>query len=789
MPPWPSLRESRRPARKSPIPTRAPSRRHPAAEDGRESSEAVESRSEDEEEGGAVQDAAPPATAARAPGEGSGDAGGEPEAVEEPEDAGESANVTDVGADDAGAPGEEATTGEAATGDVTQPSDVAEQTPDSADAGGDPAADEEAEVAAAPEEPVAPAGEQVDAPPVPAGPVDDAAEGAATPSRPAVETGAPAVSGEDDRPRGEDTLIAANGDTTCAVLPDGGVSCWGADGLQHRLAAAGFDDVVAVTISDRKFGSHSTAICALHRTGTVSCWGDGHDGRMGQGDDFGALLPVGIPGITDATGIAAGAAHFCALHADGGVSCWGQGADGQMGDGTNTTRRSPFRVPAVQDIVSIAAGYARTCGVHSDGTVSCWGKWTGDGYRATPSRMSGYEDVVSLAAGVFHLCAVHADGRVSCSRYDPSGRDTTPRSVPGIDDAVAVSAGEGSFCALHRDGGVSCWGRNHDGQVGDGTTEEAVRPVRLGDVGDAVAVTVSGPNRREDVHACARRSGGGAYCWGNNGYGQLGTGDREDRLVPTAVPVVEGGGLDIDWLPATPAEFVHVFVELMVTQEEDEFPWLRAIWDRLRGNVFLSEMGTFGGSATHACLVENDVYRCEALRVEFNTRFGVDVGIIAHEFAHAYDAQTGLAPRRAWGAVQLYFNVTYKDCFPEIESIGGEYLADTMSHLIEPASWLTYYESTDIPSNGCARYTPEPTRLDEEVALAGLAGEIPDWYTENITDGAELWSAFLSRPGDKLFANIMHEFGGLCSTSWVRHPLDPSLFPPEGTNPFRDGGC
>ena len=92
--------------------------------------------------------------------------------------------------------------------------------------------------------------------------------------------------------------------------------------------------------------------------------------------------------------------------------------------------------------------------------------------------------------------------------------------------------------------------------------------------------------------------------------------------------------------------------------------------------------------------------------------------------------------------------------------------------------------------NRCAQArTPEPTRQDEEVVLAGLAGRGADWYTENITNGAELWAAFLSRPGDKLLANIMHEFGGLCRTDWIRYPLDPGLFPPEGTNPFRDGGC
>ena len=44
------------------------------------------------------------------------------------------------------------------------------------------------------------------------------------------------------------------------------------------------------------------------------------------------------------------------------------------------------------------------------------------------------------------------------------------------------------------------------------------------------------------VHTCSLLTGGGAYCWGYNGIGQLGTGDTTDRHSPTAVTGLGAGG-------------------------------------------------------------------------------------------------------------------------------------------------------------------------------------------------------------------------------------------------------
>ena len=83
-----------------------------------------------------------------------------------------------------------------------------------------------------------------------------------------------------------------------------------------------------------------------------------------------------------------------------------------------------------------------------------------------------------------------------------------------------VSLGLWHGCATSPDGVVHCWGRNHNGQLGDGTVEDQHRPVRV--AADApLGTVVTG-----DDFVCGLKPSGAAICWGGNGRGQLGIGTR-----------------------------------------------------------------------------------------------------------------------------------------------------------------------------------------------------------------------------------------------------------------------
>lgn len=587
------------------------------------------------------------------------------------------------------------------------------------------------------------------------------------------------------RSRSGDTLLASNFDRTCAVQLDGGVTCWGRNGLRERLSTAGLDGVVAVTVGANVNSVSHT--CALHDDGTISCWGPGEEGQLGRGIDRRVNVPVRVPGISDAVAVAAGGYHTCAVHVDGGVSCWGLGGGGQLGNGTRESSSRPQRISGLGDVATIAAGHGGTCAVHFDGTVSCWGSGVGGSSPLSPRKVPGIRGATSVALGWGKACAVTAGGNVHCWE---NSTPIFPVRVRNLEDVAAVSVGVENFCALHTDGGVSCWGsRNNSGELGDGSTAPRSQPQRLRGVSEVVAITASidssihfsGREKAIESHACAMHRDGSVSCWGNNRFGQLGDGTFETRLVPT--PVGDFDGFDLAEPPADGTQFLRVWMDAVVAEHEGRLPWLRAAWDHARPRSALAELPG-GGAVRSMCHVSEPPLRCSVSSLELQS---VDLGIAVHELAHVYDLHTGLAPSRAWGAAQLYFAVRMSECTPQFDDLNTDFelLADALQHLVAPYHWLLYYNFFECPSSSDAL-----SREAQRVVRSAVAGRVPDWYTENITNGAELWAALRTDFSLRMLANLQDEFGGLCSFDWIPEwRLRGGELPAAGSNPFRDGGC
>jgi hypothetical protein len=82
-------------------------------------------------------------------------------------------------------------------------------------------------------------------------------------------------------------------------------------------------------------------------------------------------------------------------------------------------------------------------------------------------------------------------------------------------------------------GGVRCWGRNVDGELGNGDTKNVLTPPAADLLTDVRSVSVG------DGFTCVQTVAGGVRCWGNNYAGELGDGSTNVyRATPATTDVV-----------------------------------------------------------------------------------------------------------------------------------------------------------------------------------------------------------------------------------------------------------
>ena len=117
---------------------------------------------------------------------------------------------------------------------------------------------------------------------------------------------------------------------------------------------------------------------------------------------------------------------------------------------------------------------------------------------------------------------------------------------------LTVAGGEDHSLALKTDGTVWAWGSNFHGQLGNGTNTNSLTPVQVQNLSGVIAIAGGG------WYSLALKNDGTVWAWGNNEFGQLGDGTNDDRHTPVQVLNVSGviaiaaGGLNSLASEATP---------------------------------------------------------------------------------------------------------------------------------------------------------------------------------------------------------------------------------------------
>jgi alpha-tubulin suppressor-like RCC1 family protein len=252
-----------------------------------------------------------------------------------------------------------------------------------------------------------------------------------------------------------------------------------------------------------------------------------------------ATPPVQAATVND---VSVGTYFGCAVTA-GSVYCWGRHDKGQLG-----SDQAPGVYPGAVRVVL------------SDGTP-----------------LTG---VSQLASSGEWTCALKS-GQVWCwggsSAYDVAQRNGSLSGGQYINDAVALAVGGNTGGAPHvcvirssQSRSIWCWGNNSSGQLGLNHTRAPAdtlarqvltssgAPLSFVPLTNAQGLSAGGFHTCATVAMANPKLGNYVYCWGNNGYGQIGNGrSGVTEKALTATQLKTAAGVAIGAVSSVSAGYIH----------------------------------------------------------------------------------------------------------------------------------------------------------------------------------------------------------------------------------------
>jgi alpha-tubulin suppressor-like RCC1 family protein len=250
--------------------------------------------------------------------------------------------------------------------------------------------------------------------------------------------------------------------------------------------------------------------------------------------------------LSPVTTIEASNSSSYALKADGTVWAWGDGTVGQLGNGSEASSSNPVQVqfPKGIAITTIGESKNQAYGIDSNGEAWTWGEGSSDcmpgRLHSKPVKIPGLSNLAAVQGGGNHVVWLERNGEVlGCgTNYDGQlglGEDVrgarVPTLIPGLTSIVQISTGNQTLEARNSSGQVFMCGENTRGQVGVGSTAQAIWTPTLVPLPEPATNISAGGDVVPNGTSFAVTNVG-VYGWGNDRAGEVGDGQRSSKRSP-----------------------------------------------------------------------------------------------------------------------------------------------------------------------------------------------------------------------------------------------------------------
>ncbi|MGE3547518.1 MAG: RCC1 domain-containing protein [Kofleriaceae bacterium] len=305
----------------------------------------------------------------------------------------------------------------------------------------------------------------------------------------------------------------------CAIRSDASVWCWGANvvgqlgnGTTSMSQPAAVQVLVGGTplLGATEIRSGNAHSCAITSASDVYCWGQNAVGQLGDGlvaDRNQAALVLASPmgaAFTGARSLAIGSDTNCVHRGIDEIWCWGDNDHGQFRDGLLNTHPNPV---LVGNAPAFGLGHGHICMVR--------------------------ESAIECTGATSHGCIANGERGFGDNALTPTVmKDATGGDFAGV--ASLAFAGGGGGCAMMDDSSVQCWGDSLYGQAGPSPGSPFPTAIMAADGKPLVGVdrlVAAYP------HVCAHTPAGDWLCWGRNSEGDFGDGSFSNRRIPAPLDV------------------------------------------------------------------------------------------------------------------------------------------------------------------------------------------------------------------------------------------------------------